>query len=244
MRLYTFAISHFSEKARWALVLEGLPFEERPLVPGLHALVTRRLGNATSVPVLVDGAAAVQGSSAILDHLEKRGSGCLVPTDGFRAEAARIEAAADRAFGRGIQTIFYATLLKHRGLVTDLWSQKNERLGKLFYAASFPIMRALVTKAYRTSGDGVAKATDRFRQTFDELETSLESKPYFGGDALSRADITVASLLAPLCRPPEHPVKWPLPVAELETFSKEFEGRPLWNYVLRMYAEHRRPSAS
>ena len=35
-RLYTFRISHFSEKARWALDLQGLPYEESTLLPGPH----------------------------------------------------------------------------------------------------------------------------------------------------------------------------------------------------------------
>jgi hypothetical protein len=52
LKLYTFNISHFSEKARWALDYEGIAYEERVLLPGPHQLVTRRIARRTHVPVL------------------------------------------------------------------------------------------------------------------------------------------------------------------------------------------------
>jgi hypothetical protein len=53
-------------------------------------------------------------------------------------------------------------------------------------------------------------------------------------------DITVASLFAPVCRPPEHRVKWPEVPSELTGLVSELEGRPTWQHTLRMYREHRR----
>jgi len=48
LKLYTFNISHFSEKARWALDYEGIAYEERVLLPGPHQLVTRRIARRYS----------------------------------------------------------------------------------------------------------------------------------------------------------------------------------------------------
>jgi glutathione S-transferase len=61
LKLYTFNISHFSEKARWALDYEGIPYEERVLLPGPHQLVTRRIARRTHVPVLEHDGQYVQG---------------------------------------------------------------------------------------------------------------------------------------------------------------------------------------
>ena len=47
LKLYTFNLSHFSEKARWALDYEGISYEERMLLPGPHQLVTRRMAPRT-----------------------------------------------------------------------------------------------------------------------------------------------------------------------------------------------------
>ena len=64
LKLYTFNISHFAEKARWTLDYEGIAYEERVLVPGPHQLVTRRIARRTHVPVLEHDGQYVQGSSA------------------------------------------------------------------------------------------------------------------------------------------------------------------------------------
>ena len=42
LRLYTFQVSHFAEKARWALDWKGVEYEERRLLPGPHLAVTLR----------------------------------------------------------------------------------------------------------------------------------------------------------------------------------------------------------
>ena len=54
--------------------------------------------------------------------------------------------------------------------------------------------------------------------------------------------MTVAALLAPLCTPPEHFLRWPVEVPPEHTaFVDELGGRPTWDFVLRMYREHRGP---
>ena len=80
--------------------------------------------------------------------------------------------------------------------------------------------------------------------TFDELDAVLAKQPYLGGDAPNRTDITLAALLAPVCRVAEHRVKWPAMPAELADFEASLSGRPTWNHVLRMYRDHRMPNRS
>ena len=98
---------------------------------------------------------------------------------------------------------------------------------------------------YKTTDiEGVAKAKQRFVTTFDELDALLAKQPYLGGAAPNRSDITVAALLAPVCRVPEHRVKWPAMPSELADFEASLSGRPTWNHVLRMYRDHRKPNHS
>jgi glutathione S-transferase len=245
-RLFTFAISHFSEKARWALDLGAVPYTERRLLPGAHIPTIRRRAPRTSVPVLEHDGEIVQGSGQILDHLERRlGVSRLAPPAGAEARCAEIEALADRAFGLGTQRIFYATLLDERSTVVDMWSQHGPAWGRAFYTLAFPFVSRAVRRMYKTVPDKVAESKDLFRRAFDELDATLAGEPYLLGDALSRADVTVAALLAPLCRPPEHMLRWPEtnPPA-LDAFVSEFEDRPTWAFVRRMYREHRGRRAS
>lgn len=92
--LLTIPYSHFSEKARWALLYYGVPHRERLMMPGFHVSVVRKylqymssedvLARApgqseTEVPVLVihasDGVTVervIQGSQKILRYLSSQ----------------------------------------------------------------------------------------------------------------------------------------------------------------------------
>ena len=46
-RLYTFTISHFAEKARWALDYKRIHYQEKRLVPGSHVPIVKRMAPST-----------------------------------------------------------------------------------------------------------------------------------------------------------------------------------------------------
>ena len=247
LRLYTFNISHFSEKARWALDFEGIAYEEKVLVPGPHQLVTRRIARKTHVPVLVHDGHVVQESSAILDYVADRlGGRKLTPHDDAAREQLRTdERALDLAFGLGVQRVLYSAVLSDRALVTDLWTSGGPFWARGFYVFAYPAVAAVVKRMYKTTDPAaVESAKQLFLTRFDELDRVLERQPYLGGAAPSRADITVAALLAPICRPPEHRVRWPEVPAVLADLEQKLKGRPTWNHALRMYREHRAPVRS
>jgi len=247
LKLYTFNLSHFSEKARWALDYEGISYEERILLPGPHQLVTRRMAPRTHVPVLEHDGQYVQGSGAIIDYIADRLGGtkltAIDPTD--RAKALTLENALDQAFGRGVQQVLYSAFLKDRRTVIDLWSFGGPFWARGFYAVAFPAIASAVKRIYKTTDvEGVAKAKQRFVTTFNELDAVLAKQPYLGGVAPDRTDITLAALLAPVCRVPEHRMKWPAMPHELEEFEAGLSGRPTWSHVLRMYRNHRQRNQS
>jgi glutathione S-transferase len=246
VQLYTFTISHFSEKARWALDLEGVRYQERALLPGLHLLKVKRLAARSTVPILEHDGRIVQGSGAILDYTSSHlGGKRLTPTDAAElARARELESLADHAFGLGIQRIFYAVLLEDRSIVIDLWSQRGPRWASLFYGVAFPGVSRAVRRLYKISPDVVARAKDRFREGMATIDRALAERPYLGGESPNRADVTVAALLAPMCMPAGHVVRWPAAPPSIASFTREFEGGATWKHVLRMYQEHRpRPAA-
>jgi glutathione S-transferase len=243
LQLYTFTISHFSEKARWALDHEGITYREKVLVPGPHQLVTRRYGKRTSVPLLEHDGRYVQGSSEILDYLaDMLGGKRLTSKDGAqREQALALEQRMNRAFGLGVQRILYSEMVKHRAALTELWAAGGPFWARPFFSVAYPVVVSAVQRMYRTTDRAAVDAAKQlFLTTFDELDATLERQRYLGGDAPDRTDITAAALLAPVCAPPEHIVKWPAVPAELLGFQEQLRGRPTWNHVLRMYREHRR----
>ena len=238
LRLTTFVISHFSEKARWALDYEGIAYEERSLLPGPHLLVTRRLAQASTVPILEDGSRVIQGSSEILDYMgASLGATRLLPLYAL-AESRELEALADHALGLGVQRISYDVLLQQRSTMIDLWAQRGPAWAKPFYALTLPALVPAVRHLYGVRPDAVARAKQRFREAIGTFDQALSGRRYFGEGAPNRLDITVAALLGPFCRPPEHRVNWPL-IPALSAFTAEFEGSRTFQHAREMYRMHR-----
>lgn len=240
IKLYTFAISHFSEKARWALDEARVPYTEHVLVPGPHMMTTRRLAHGTEVPIMVHDRRVIQGSSAILDYIER-----ALATD--RVESAQsveqreFESELDRSLGRAVQTVVYgAALDSERAWVTKLWSNAAPTWVPAFYRVSYPVIARAVKRMYR-AGDpaSVAAAQVRFDETLSRLDSMLASSPYLSGDEPGRVDRVASALLAPLFSPPEHPMSWPAAPASLERYVEPYRERPICRHVGMMYREHR-----
>ncbi|MES1174224.1 MAG: glutathione S-transferase N-terminal domain-containing protein [Myxococcales bacterium] len=240
-RLTTFLVSHFSEKARWGLDYEGVLYEERPLLPGPHLLVTRGLAKKTSVPILEHAGRVIQGSTPILDYLATElGKDSLEPDSASASRARELEALADQAFGLGVQRISYFYLLDGaREGIVELFTQNGPWWGRPFYALTFPIVAKETRKLYDVTAERTAESKALFRSAMTEFDTALRGRAYLGGQQPSRLDITVAALLAPFCRPPEHVMHWPELPEGLAEFASEFVGRPTWQHVLEMYRLHR-----
>jgi glutathione S-transferase len=244
-RLTTFVVSHFSEKARWALDLADVPYKERRLLPGPHLLITRRLAKQSSVPILEHEGRVIQGSGPIVDYVASELGVTALEPEAPNAERRReLEALADHAFGLGVQRICYFYLLdgEREGMI-ELFTQGGPWWGRAFYALAFPVVAKETRRMYDVTAERTQEAKALFRSAMDVFDAALQDERYLGGTRPDRLDITVAALLAPLCRPPEHLVEWPELPPGLAEFAREFEGRPTWAHVLEMYRRHRpRPS--
>ena len=72
LRLVTIPISHYCEKARWALERAGIPYREERHVQGIHRIASRRAGGAGTVPVLVTPDGPLGESDEILAWIDER----------------------------------------------------------------------------------------------------------------------------------------------------------------------------
>ena len=228
------------------LDFEGIAYRERVLGPGTHLLVTRRLAPRSEVPVLVHDDRVVQGSGAILDCVADRlGGRRLTPADPARRAAARdLEQRVDRALGRGVQRVLYAELLADRATLIRLWAERGPPWARTFLRVAHPLVALGARRRYRTDDPAaVADAAAGIVAQFDALDELLARQPYLGGDAPDRVDLTLAALLAPLSRPPEHFVPWPPLPSGLDGFVARLRDRPSWRHGLRMYRWHRRAPA-
>ena len=70
--LYQFALSHYCEKARWALDIKGVPYQLINLIPGPHLFTTKKLAKQSSVPILSHQGKIIQDSTNIIDYLDEK----------------------------------------------------------------------------------------------------------------------------------------------------------------------------
>ena len=70
--LYQFPISHYCEKARWALEHRNIDYEIKNLIPGPHITTLKKIAPQSHTPVLQCEGNTIQGSEKIIDYLEAR----------------------------------------------------------------------------------------------------------------------------------------------------------------------------
>ena len=248
MRLYTFNISHFAEKARWALDRTGIRYQERVLVPGPHIPTMRRLRQGTtSVPALVDEGRAIQGSNRIIDYIDERylePEHRLTPAEPELQEKAReLERWLDAEIGETVRRFFYQHALPHRELVGTLFTQRGPWWAKMFYGVAYPKIARAIRGMYDINEVTAAADAERLRVACGRLDEMLARGPYLLGNRFTRADLTLAALTAPIWRPSEHPTQWPAKALYpdlLQRWMDELSRSPIREHVLRMYREHRR----
>src|SRR5918999_2230050 len=69
--LWHLEISHYNEKARWALDYKGVPHVRRAVTPALQELRARRLRAGRTVPILEVDGRAIGDSTRIITEIER-----------------------------------------------------------------------------------------------------------------------------------------------------------------------------
>lgn len=200
-RLITIAISHYCEKARWALDRAGIEYVESAHVPLAHLLYTKPAGGA-STPLLVTATRTITDSTDILryadEKLDERVK--LFPTDATADEVVALEERFDVHLGTAARAWAYAHLLfgpadALHGLLTHRCSRAE---ATAFRALQRPIV-SLMKKGMRIGPDTEAWALARLTPLFDDVDARLaDGRPYLCGERITAADVAFASLAAPI----------------------------------------------
>ncbi len=246
--LITIPVSHYCEKARWALERVGLPFREEAHVPLLHRLATARNYGGT-VPVLVHGKRRLIDSTDILVYADALcGGNRLYPADpAQREEVAALEERFDKELGPHARRWAYAHLLPETALLRELWSRGAPRFEAGLLVLIMPLARRLVRSGYRITLETAQRSLERVRGVFREVDDLLgDGRRFLAAGRFTAADLTFAALAAPLLFPDEcraaHPGLDALPAAmrdEILRLRDTTAGR----FALRLYAEERIPPA-
>ena len=251
-RLIAFAISHYCEKARWALERLSIPFIAECHMPGFHWLYTRPIGGK-SVPVLVTEADTLTDSTDILHYLDAIApvSKRLYPADpNLRREVEELSNLFDTQLGSSVRCWAYFYLFNNRELMRKLWCEGVPHFESRLFPIVFPLVSSLARRKYNITADSAASSLDKIKSIFETVNQRLaEGRSYLIGDNFSAADLTFACLAAPIVRPPEYRGKkyegkqlslHELP-NEMILICKELRKTPAGEYALRLFREERRP---
>ncbi len=237
--LVTIPFSHFCEKARWALDLTRTPYVEKRLVPPLHLVGTLPLGGRSTPLLRTEDGRRLTDSTDILRWLDDRTPGALYPREpNARAEVEALEDELDRVVGPDVRRIVYhAIFATPDDLLTPLFRASARGAQRAAAPALAKVAKPVIRRALKVTPEGAARSTARLEETLTAIDARLADRAYLVGDAPTAADLTLAALLAPLVRPPEHPVTgaFPWASAELDALRERYRARPSGRHALRLY---------
>ncbi len=242
--LYVFAISHYCEKARWALDYAGIDYQLQHSMVGMNRGIAKKLGaTSASLPFLATENGVIEGSAAIIDWVDLHRSLSIASLSGDKpAEVIAMENRLDDKIGVHIRRYYYSNaLLSDPKSVRPIFSRDLPLMQKIATTLGWSKIAALMIQKMDLGIEQGMQSRAILAAELDWIDALLsDGRPYLTGDNFTRADMTAASLLAPLVNPPKHPTyaNLVLPAAIAESI-KIWENRPCLAWVQRMYDHHR-----
>jgi glutathione S-transferase len=247
--LWQLEISHYSEKARWALAHKEVEHRRRSPLPGSHMVAALALtrGREKTFPILQLDGRTIGDSTAIIAALEQRyPDPPLYPADPEqRRRALELEEFFDEELGPYARLLPFHELVNEPALFAEVASSVVPApLGKAkglvgLYARTYTSLRFGVRDkaAAETAREKIVAAMDRL-----DAELAASDSDYLVGESFSVADLTAAALFYPVVMPKEGPLSpgTPIPPA-FDRFRDSLHDRPAWAWVEEMFRRHRRP---
>jgi glutathione S-transferase len=246
--LWHIEISHYSEKARWALDHKAVEYQRRAPTPGSHMPVALWLtrGRHKTFPILQLEGETIADSTAIIGALERRWPDApLYPDDpDDRRRALDLEDFFDEELGPHSRLLVFHEAVRDPATIEKFTVQllpapvRDSAVARRVAGRFFSTFAGL---RYGVKSDEAADlARAKVMAAFDRLESELDGRPYLVGDSFTVADLTAASLFYPIVRPAEGPPA-PAPPDAIERFREPLKERPGYRWVEEIFRKHRRP---
>jgi glutathione S-transferase len=209
-RLVTLVFSHYNEKARWALDYCGIPYHEQRLLPGFSQLgvlvATRGRGGRAdavstrlSAPVLLTAEGATLCDSTEIaawasSRIGAGGPGPLFPDPAVRELVDRF----GEELGPHTRLVGYWHAFRSRTAVRTLAAKNVGPFQGLAFRAMAPFGKGFIKRGLGVTDARCRDAMDRVRAQLALVEDRLAQGPYLVGGSFTAADLTFASLMAPV----------------------------------------------
>lgn len=238
LRLITIPISHYCEKARWALDRAGIAYREERHIQGVHMLAARRAGGGLTTPVLVTPDRVLAESSEILEWV----GGLSTGDPDVDALCRRF----DERLGPHGRRLMYVHVLKDKELVLSFNNEGVPRWEDRFIRTGWPLVSVFAKRRLDIRPGVETRDEQVVWEEFDYVaELLADGRSYLCGDRFTAADLTFAALAAPMVVPPEYTVRLPQPEdAGMPEGPRALVQRgrehPAGRFALEMFKQHRR----
>jgi glutathione S-transferase len=246
LRLITIPISHYCEKARWALERVGIAYREERHVQGIHQLAARCAGGGATVPVLVTPDGAIGESREILAWVDARtpAEHRLFPGQPQACREVELRCGRfDEQLGPQARRLMYVHIFAQPKLALGFnnqgvpaWEDRTLRFG-------WPLMVRFVERALEIRpGVEIEDEVAVWRELDHVAELLADGRPYLCGERFTAADLTFAALSAAVVMPQQYGV--PLPPADqlsapLRELVERAREHPAGRYALALFADER-----
>jgi glutathione S-transferase len=245
--LVTIPISHYCEKARWALDRAGVAYRERAHVQAIHRYATLRAGGGLTAPVFVCAAGVLAESAEILAWADVQApeGRTLYPEDPVRAAQVRmLEVDFDTRLGPHSRRWMYQQLRTRRDLAMAYGCVGIPAWERATLRVAYPAMIGIVARVLDVTPAAAAQSEVEVRAVFDAVGERLsDGRPYICGELFTAADLTFSTLAAPMLMPPGYGVPLPQP-EELPPYMAavvgELRAHPAGVHALAMFDTQRR----
>jgi glutathione S-transferase len=245
--LVTIPISHYCEKARWALDRAGVDYAEQAHVQFVHRFAARRAGGGTTVPVLVCDAGVLDDSADILLYANAHAPADrrIYPDDPTAAaEIRELEREFNDRLGPHGRRWMYHRLRRRSDLASRYGTHGVPAFERVMLPVLYPAVYKWIDRHLEITEETAETSINEVRAVFDAVAERLaDGRAYLGGDGFTAADLTFAALSAAVVMPPGYGVELP-PVGELPPAAaevvEELRAHPAGVYALALYRDERR----
>lgn len=241
-RLLTMALSHYAEKARWALDFAGVEYVEERHLPLLHRLHTRRAGGG-SVPLLVADGRVYADSTDIVVFAAGHAAALLPGDAGGRSTVLETIRWLDGELGPHARRWAYGHLLADARLLARCFARGAPAMERALAPLVIRIAIPLIRRGFRVTPANAARSLARVEGVFRGVDERLaDGREWLVGGAFGAADLTFAALAAPMLLPEgfggEIPGLDEVPAA-MRAEVERLRERPAGRLALRAYERHR-----
>jgi len=244
--LVTIPISHYCEKARWALDRAGVRYTEKRHIQLVHWAAVRRAGGGMTAPVLRTDEGVYAESAAILAYADEHtpADRRLYPADdGQRAEVVALERRFDTVLGPEGRRWLYDQVFRDARRYAPWNLTGVPRWERRMFPFVLAPAKLVIRRYLGVDEDSVRSAVLRVDEEFDAVgELLSDGRRYLVGDRFSAADLAFAALAAPTVAPPVYGTPLPQPDDmhdEMAAAVRRWRAHPAGAFALRMFAQER-----